>query len=225
MPRCSRTSSWGWLSMKARSATRSWSRSTTPRCGQPSQQPVRVIAQRSGLVKVKAVCVCGSEFETTPSRLASGRGRFCSRACGYANRTRPSGLVYNVANENPTAFKAGQEPWNKGLRGTHFSPETEFKTGGRPSPATEFKPGQLSGSANPKWAGDDVQYGGLHQRLYHERGNAADYLCTHEDQSCYGRMQWANISHEYRDVQDFMPLCQSHHRRYDQKFWIESRLS
>jgi hypothetical protein len=29
-------------------------------------------------------------------------------------------------------------------------------------------------------------------------------------------MEWANISHQYLpDVEDFMPLCHSHHSRYD----------
>lgn len=31
-----------------------------------------------------------------------------------------------------TSFKKGHIPWNKGIKGTHFSPETEFKKGGYP---------------------------------------------------------------------------------------------
>jgi len=30
---------------------------------------------------------------------------------------------------NSTSFKKGQSPWNKGKKGTHYSPETEFKKG------------------------------------------------------------------------------------------------
>jgi len=30
---------------------------------------------------------------------------------------------------NKTCFKKGQTPWNKDKKGTHFSPETEFKKG------------------------------------------------------------------------------------------------
>lgn len=35
----------------------------------------------------------------------------------------------------------GRLPWNKGLKGVHLSPETEFKKG-HPSPETAFKKGQ-----------------------------------------------------------------------------------
>lgn len=33
--------------------------------------------------------------------------------------------------------------WNKGIKGTHFSPETEIKIGQRLSPKTEFKKGMI----------------------------------------------------------------------------------
>lgn len=35
-------------------------------------------------------------------------------------------------------------PWNKGIKGLHFSPATEFKKGQHSSPKTEFKKGQVS---------------------------------------------------------------------------------
>lgn len=60
-----------------------------------------------------------------------------------------------------------------------------------------------------------VGYEGLHSRVEKERGPAASYACAHADETCKGIMQWANISQEYRDVNDFMPLCKSHHRWYD----------
>ena len=58
-------------------------------------------------------------------------------------------------------------------------------------------------------------YRALHLRVRTARGPASAYQCAHADDSCSGQMQWANISHEYRDVDDFMPLCRRHHRRYD----------
>ena len=33
---------------------------------------------------------------------------------------------------NKTSFKKGHIPWNKGMKGIHTSPETEFKKGERP---------------------------------------------------------------------------------------------
>jgi len=30
---------------------------------------------------------------------------------------------------NKTSFKKGQIPWNKNIKGIHYSPETEFKKG------------------------------------------------------------------------------------------------
>jgi len=37
-------------------------------------------------------------------------------------------------------------------------------------------------------------------------------------------MHWASISHEYRDIDDFMPLCQSHHRRHDREFRMRTQV-
>lgn len=59
-------------------------------------------------------CICGQEFATTQKRLDSGRGKYCSKKCMYANRTRPSGLTYQKHKENPTSFKPGMTPHNKG---------------------------------------------------------------------------------------------------------------
>lgn len=164
--------------------------------------------------RVPVTCPCGTVFEASASRIASGRGKYCSQACKYKYRKRPSGLVYNVVKENPTSFKSGHVPWHKGRR-VHLSPATEFKPGEHRSPGTEFKPGQATGEANARWAGDDVGYCGLHSRVYKEWGPAADYMCVRADKTCKGPMNWANLSGEYLGVEDFAPMCQSHHFRHD----------
>lgn len=56
---------------------------------------------------------------------------------------------------------------------------------------------------------------GLHDRLKRDRGRASEHACTYADDTCKGLMHWASISHEYLGVEDFMPLCQSHHVRYN----------
>lgn len=62
---------------------------------------------------------CGVRF----AREKSGARpiRFCTQKCYHAwNRENGSG---------GGRFKAGMTPWNKGVKGTHFSPDTEFKPG------------------------------------------------------------------------------------------------
>lgn len=169
---------------------------------------------------VTVTCPCGQPFETTTGLIAKGRGKYCSQACKYRYRTRPSGLVYNITRENPTAFKPGDTPWNKGMKGIWLGGGS--KPGEHSSPATEFKSGETAGAANFRWAGgpghrksDLPGYVNLHYKVHRERGRAADYPCTMADATCRGPMHWANISGQYLDVEDFMPLCTSHHFRYD----------
>lgn len=85
---------------------------------------------------------------------------------------------------------------------------------GHPVHAQRFHP---AGPDHPNWAGDRIGYHGLHNRVRRMRGAASEHACAHADSTCEGPMHWANISHEYRDTEDFMPLCQSHHFRYDQE--------
>jgi hypothetical protein len=165
--------------------------------------------------RVTITCPCGKEFSVTKTRYEAGRGRRCSKECQRKFMTRPSGLKYNIVKVNPTRFPPGHVPWNKGAKGAQVAWNK-----GRPSgviPPTAFKPGEMSGEANCRWAGDDVGYQGLHIRVYNERGPAVDYPCQHADETCKGPMHWANISGRYESVDDFMPLCQSHHARYDRR--------
>jgi hypothetical protein len=166
------------------------------------------------------VCPCGRVFEVLRSKFERGRGRRCSKACKNLYATRPSGLTYvkHKPGGNPTSFKPGEHrspetefrrghmTWNKGFTGTHFSS------------ATEFKLGENAGELNNRWASDEVGYSGLHLRVRQVRGPASDRECLYQDGTCKGPIQWANISHEYWDISDFMPLCQSHHVRYDRAY-------
>jgi len=54
---------------------------------------------------VKVLCFCGNEFDAPPSRIRSGRGKYCSNECRYAFRTRPRGLSYIIVNDNPGRFE------------------------------------------------------------------------------------------------------------------------
>jgi hypothetical protein len=153
--------------------------------------------------RVVVTCPCGKVFEVRRKRFEAGRGRRCSKACHNLYATRPSGLTYEKHKDNPTSFRPGE----------HRSPETEFKPGQRP-----WNDGvQIADPAS--WLRNSTQgYEVLHQKLCRKRGQAAQYRCNHADETCKGPMQWVNISHEYLGVGDFMPLCQSHHLRYDRAY-------
>ncbi len=146
--------------------------------------------------------------------VKSPKGRYCKK-CGYKHRKRPSGLKYILHRVNPTWFPKGSVPWNngttgvmkawnKGIKGTHFSRQTEFKKGDN------------QGEANSKWRGSSVSYQNLHMWVRRHKGSATKCsLC-----GSTAKVEWANISHKYlRDLNDFVELCRLHHVHYD-KGWI-----
>jgi hypothetical protein len=59
------------------------------------------------MARVSVICPCGQPFETKPSRVTTGRGVYCSRACMYRYRQRPSGLTYSIVNTNRGWFAPG----------------------------------------------------------------------------------------------------------------------
>jgi hypothetical protein len=90
---------------------------------------------------------------------------------------------------------------------------------------------KLTGPLGPNWAGDDVGYTGAHFRA---RALLAGRPCQQEDETCKGPVEAAlnhaapadhlrtppegtrYAGHVYSpDPEDYMPLCRSHHMRYD----------
>ncbi len=135
---------------------------------------------------MKANCLCGNEFNVAQWQLRQGRGKYCSKACLYEYRIRPSGLTYDITQENKGWIKEGQR----------LSPETEFKKGELP---WNFK-------------GDQVGYDALHDWVKRYKGKAE--IC--EDCESTDNVQWANISWEYkRELDDWSAKCYHCHRKYD----------
>lgn len=88
--------------------------------------------------EVTNVCeTCGTGYWVPPYRRE--RTRYCCASC------RGSAIAAKHLNNGPkpwaaanldghrhkssSKFKSGHTPWNKGLKGIHLSPETEFKAG------------------------------------------------------------------------------------------------
>lgn len=65
------------------------------------------------------------------------------------------------------------------------------------------------------WVGDNVSYSRLHSWIIEKLGKPQKCsFCLRDDED--SKYEWANISHEYsRDINDFIRLCISCHRRYD----------
>lgn len=119
-------------------------------------------------------------------KARSGRGKYCSNACKYEYRVRPSGLRYEIKQVNSAWIAPGQ----------HLSPSTEFQRGVRPQ----------------NWKGDTVGYCALHDWVRKHRGNprVCEFCLSVE------KVQWANKSFEYkRDLDDWIALCYWCHRKYD----------
>lgn len=103
---------------------------------------------------------------------------------------------------NRGQFAKGHKPWNKNLKGTHFSPETEFKVG------------QFENEKHPFWKKDGYGYIAIHQWVYRKLGKAS--FCSFDKSHFSRKFVWANISGSYlRDLDDYVSLCSKCHLEYD----------
>jgi len=161
---------------------------------------------------VKVICPCGKKIVvTTPSRI--GRTKYCSLACKYKycivdNR----GKKYVITKVNPTSFKKGFTPWNKGTIGVMKPNSGSIKKGERRSVRTQFTSEKVGGSRNNKWKGSEVGYFGLHSWVQRHKGRAKK--CEYCGSTTL--VDWANKSFKYKRVlSDWLELCRKCHREYD----------
>ena len=136
---------------------------------------------------MKAICKCGNEFQTTQTRINEGRGIYCSKSCMYKFRIRPSGLKYIIVNENPTSFKKGDKPWNKGI-------------------ATGLVPGNFKG--------ENVGYDALHDWVKRHKQKATN--CEHCGNEGYLEWANKSHEYK-RDLNDWLALCKRCHIKYDRE--------
>lgn len=67
------------------------------------------------------------------------------------------------------------------------------------------------GERNHMWKGTDANYQAMHVRVQSARGKA-DHCELCDDGT---KFEWANVSGDYADVDDYMALCLSCHRHLD----------
>lgn len=130
---------------------------------------------------------CKNEFEVVLSRI--GRAKYCSFEC--RNKGISEGLIGNLRCLN-------REPWNKGVKGIHLSPQTEWKKVG-----SSF------------W-GTRIEYLKLHRWVAKRMGRPT--TCNQcGQQNLRGReIHWANKSGKYiKKLSDWIRLCAKCHFTYD----------
>lgn len=123
---------------------------------------------------MEKTCKCGKKFYCIPALFE--RKKYCSKKCFYKFRFVPI--------------------WNKGLKGIHLSPKSEFKKGNKPwnigipaseeikiaisrankgkrrSIETEFTTNKTKGIKNCKWKGNKVGYFASHGWMQRNFGKA-----------------------------------------------------
>ena len=104
---------------------------------------------------------------------------------------------------NPSGFKKGMVPWNKGIPMTD---ETRIKV-------SEARRGKMCGTKNHKWKGNKASYAAKHIWIFTNYGKATK--C--EQCGATNRMiHWANISDQYkRKRSDWKQLCVPCHSKFD----------
>jgi len=74
------------------------------------------------------------------------------------------------------------------------------------------------GEDNHAWLGDDVSYWGGHSRVRRARGAAKTHGCSVcGEKSMDKTYHWANLTGNYADVNDYVPMCVLCHNRHDWK--------
>ena len=72
--------------------------------------------------------------------------------------------------------------------------------------------------SNHMWKGEKASYKAFHIRISTLKGKASDHgcsVCGTKDPSL--SYDWANLTGNYADINDFLPMCRACHRKYDKK--------
>lgn len=109
--------------------------------------------------------------------------------------------------ERPWTNKAG---WNKGIKGTHFSPATEFKKGVIPNNSHIFI------KTDKKFGGTLEQYKTLHYVISKLYGKPTQCENCGKNNLFGKQIHWANISGRYTKIRsDWKRLCARCHYKFD----------
>lgn len=163
---------------------------------------------------------CGKKITRKAHAIDNSKRHFCDKEC--ERLWQKENPLYKFIKS-----RKGCSSWNKGLKGIHHSPGTEFKKGQVPegSKKTQFKPKdeRLLGENNPNWKGGYAPYYGpdwyFQKKLARKRDKHLCQLCGIEEN---GRKHDVHHIISRRDFDDYkkanklenlITLCISCHRK------------
>lgn len=164
-----------------------------------------------------AVCLeCNAVWQTR-----SGAARTCSPKCRAQVRDREHGKRKGrpLRDYDPALVERVRQLYESGMTreevqaaiGPGVKVENIMKRHGiKTRPAIKRS---QSGSANASWRGDDASYTALHLRVQVARGRPQ--FCVRCQTTAPGRYEWANLTGNYLDIDDYERMCVWCHRRYD----------
>jgi hypothetical protein len=81
-------------------------------------------------------------------------------------------------------------------------------------PSRVAKKRDQSGENNTSWRGADATYAALHYRVSGARGKPS--YCEHcKSTDARKRYEWANVTGDYADINDYIRLCKKCHIHFD----------
>lgn len=160
-----------------------------------------------GLHMPKYTCEhCGAGFTSY-----NPRPKFCSFKC--------KGAAQEAVFDLPEATRLYMAGWSQSEVARHFGLRQQtlqkaFRRHGIQSRANT--PRIRQGAEHPSWKGDDVGYAALHKRVETARGTPkACSVCGATDPDRV--YDWANLTGNYHDAQDYARMCRSCHSAFDGK--------
>ena len=159
---------------------------------------------------------CGKEF-ISKKACKNRIPKFCSskcygksiakmKICKYCGKS-----FYNYQNKDFCSMEcSGKSRLGKKLSSEHKSKLSAAKKG-------------IKGEKHNQWKGDSVGYAALHEWVKREFGSPMTCEFCGKTVDSTRKIHWANISHRYkRERGDWMRLCVSCHKKYDQNYLAKS---
>lgn len=142
---------------------------------------------------------------TDPVKQAAGRARWekhpWAAPCSWADMVRLYILEGLSQQETAAVLRVSLKAVQTALR--HFK-----------MPVRRAVKRNQFGEKNPSWKGSEAGYQAKHLRVSARRGkpSACDFCGTSDPELDY---DWANLTGNYDDPEDFARLCRPCHRKYD----------